>query len=405
AVDYVRYLEAPFKSAEYLRRRSEKTLPAAFNVLTRINRLPRFVVGAVIGVTRTIERLVRCDRDVERFLRAMSPNAVFVSPLVTLGPSSARQTEVVKAARALRMPIMVGVASWDHLTSKGLIRIAPDALAVWNQAQADEAVSLHRVPRSRVVVTGAQSLDHWFEPVPSYSMSQLRVQLGIAPGRRVILFVGSSRNMAPGSSEVRFVHRWVAALRAASSEALRNAVVIVRPHPTNTEPWRGDPPAGVVVHPREYSGIPLSDDEVEVFRRSILASDVVVGINTTAMIEAAILQRPVLSVRDEEFLHSQAGTLHFDHLPIEAGGCTVVAATLDEHVQQLESALSNPGPHVAAGRTFTHRFVRPLGIDEPATQHLCNAIERVAGGGAHAPAVVSRHADASVPSRIGPADA
>ncbi len=378
-VDYVRYLDAPFRGAGYLRRRSEKWLPQGARWLTRVPALPRAVVGAAIGGMRVLERLVPPDPRMTAFVRDAAPDLVFVSPLVTLGPSGYRHADVVKAAQGLRLPVAVGVASWDHLTSKGLVRVVPEVLTVWNDAQADEAVDLHRVPRSHVAVTGAQTFDHWFEPPQPGAVERFRAQLGLQAGRRTILFVGSSRNMAPGDSEVRFVTRWLAALRASDDPAVREADVIVRPHPTNTEPWGGDPGVpGVIVHQPSYSGIPLSAAEVETFRLSMLASDAVVGINTTAMIEAAVLGRPVLTIRDDAFVHSQAETLHFSHLPLDRGGCARVAGTLDAHVRQLAEVVADPRPLVDAGRAFVARFVRPLGLDVPATDRLCDVIERTA---------------------------
>jgi hypothetical protein len=104
-----------------------------------------------------------------------------------------------------------------------------------------------------------------------------------------------------------------------------------------------------------------------------------VGVNTTAMIEAAIFERPVFTIRDANFTHSQAETLHFAHLTRGESTCAVMAATLDEHLTQLDAALRDPSPHVAAARRFVARFVRPMGIDRPATGLLCDLLERIAG--------------------------
>jgi hypothetical protein len=378
AVDYCRYLEAPFRDAAYLRRRWEKILPSRFGFLTRIPRLPRAIVGLLIRSMRGLEQLVPADPQIARFVRAVDADVVLVSPLVTLGNSGERQTEVVKAARAQRLPVIVGVASWDHLTSKGLVRVVPDAIMVWNEAQVREAVDLHRLPPTKVVMTGAQSLDHWFASTDERTVDAFRTRLSITPGRRVILYVGSSRNMAPDDSEVRFVRRWLAALRASASPDVREAAVIVRPHPGNVVPWRDNPVPGVVVHPANYTGIPMTDEEIETFRQSLLISDAVVGINTTAMIEAAILGRPVFTVRDAEFVHSQGETLHFGYLSIDAGGCARVATALDMHVAQLERVMRDPAESLEAARRFVRRFIRPLAENEAATNHVCDVIARVA---------------------------
>ena len=381
ALDYARYLEPAFGQAEYLRRRSERTLPPAFAWLTRVPRLPRAIVSAAIRLVRLAERVLPAHPATRRFLEGVAPDLVFVSPLVTAGSRGGPQTEIVKAARSLGVPCVVGVASWDHLTSKGLIRVLPDAVAVWNDAQVDEAVMLHRVPRRRVILSGAQSLDHWFAMSDGAPVAEWRRSIGVEDGRRLVLFVGSSRNMAPGTSEPEFARRWRAALRASSLPALRDAFVVVRPHPTNADVWAtaGVDDAGTLVHPRSYSGIPLAEDEVLAFGRCLQACDAVVGVNTTAMIEAAIFERPVFTIRDDNFTHSQAQTLHFAHLTAGDAGCVVEAASLGEHVAQLEAALRDPAPHVGAARRFVARFVRPLGIDRPATAQLCDLLERCAG--------------------------
>jgi len=393
ALDYIRYLEPRFAAAVYLRRRSEKMLPPSLGWLTRVRRLPQVAVSSAIGLLRVVERARPADRATRQFVDAVAPDVVFVSPLVTAGPRGGPQTEVIKAARAAGIPTVVGVASWDHLTSKGLLRLVPDAVTVWNDDQRREAIELHRIPSSRIVVSGAQSLDHWFERADPRATTALRETLGLDPERPVVLFVGSSRNMAPGTSEIGFVERWVRALRAAPADAVRGAQILVRPHPSNVDQWqRADAGGmGVTLHPLGYSGIPMSDAEVETFRHSMLMSAAVVGVNTTAMIEAAILQRPVLTVRDGDFSHSQAETLHFKHLATPEHGCAVVASNLEEHVAQLAHVLTDPADALTKNRRFVERFVRPLGIDRPATNALCDAIERVAAQAGASHPSMTRH--------------
>ena len=380
ALDYLRYLEPSYARAEYLRRRNEKRLPHALGFLKRVNRFPRWAVTASLSLGRLLERLIPVNRAMLSFVRELRPDVIVVSPVVIIGRSGVRQTELTKVGQALGIPVVVGVASWDHLTSKGLIRVVPDAVTVWNAVQAHEAKYLHRIPESRIVVTGAQPLDHWFQPTADDVIQTVRRTLGIDDRRRVVLFVGSSRSMAPGNSEVEFVRRWLSALRGSTNGELRTAFVIVRPHPSNTAQWEsvdlGDPHAAV--YPKNYSGNPLSDAEVDTLRHSLLASSAVVGINTTAMIEAAILRRPVFSVRDAAFDHSQQQTLHFAYLSKEQGGFVLTARTLAQHVGQLEAALVGGDAALEATDRFVERFVRPLGIRASATAHLCDAIERIA---------------------------
>jgi hypothetical protein len=379
ALDYLRYLEPSFAGAAYLRRRIERLLPRGLRFLTHVKTVPRWVVSATLRVSRGAERLMAVDRVMVDWLRAIDPDVIVVSPVVIVGRSGARQTEITKAGRVLGIPVVVGVASWDHLTSKGLIRVVPDAVAVWNDTQAREAEFLHRIPRSRIMVTGAQSLDHWFAPASPDAAREFRRSLGIAENRPLLLFAGSSRKMAPNDSEEQFVRRWLAALRESTNAAVREAFVLVRPHPSNQSQWESVDldDTRAVVHPRRYSGLPMTDEEVETFRQSLLASTAVVGVNTTAMIEAAILKRPVFTVRDPAFAHSQRQTLHFGYLADAQQGCAIVADSLQQHVAQLEATMTAGAPVEPLDR-FVQRFVRPRGIGTPATDHLCDGIENVA---------------------------
>src|SRR6185503_2295438 len=266
AIDCARYVEPAFEKAEYLRRRAERELSPAFAFIRRIQRAPRFVVSAAIGIERFVERLLPVNVAMRDFLKDVRPDLVVVSPLVIIGGSGVQETEVIKAARAIGIPTVVAVASWDHLTSKGLIRLIPDAVIVWNDVQAREAQQLHRIPRNRIIVTGAQSFDRWFDRTRPDAVDAFRRTLGIEANRRVLLLVGSSRNMAPGDSEVHFARRWIAALRTSNDAQVREAFVIIRPHPGNTEPWQhvdlGDPHA--VVHPTSYAtGVLMSDADIE----------------------------------------------------------------------------------------------------------------------------------------------
>jgi hypothetical protein len=100
-----------------------------------------------------------------------------------------------------------------------------------------------------------------------------------------------------------------------------------------------------------------------------------VGLNTSALIEAAILGRPVFTVLDPEYRETQEGTLHFHYLPRANGGPVTVAGDLPEHLEQLAQSLSRDGQPDPADREFVRRFVRPRGLERPAVGVLVDALE------------------------------
>ena len=99
--------------------------------------------------------------------------------------------------------------------------------------------------------------------------------------------------------------------------------------------------APVAIWPRQrYT--PAEESARTSFFDSFSYSAAIVGMNTSAMIEGAILGRPVLSLLTPEFAGTQEGTLHFHYLLPENGGFLRVAHALDEHEAQLIEVLRHP---------------------------------------------------------------
>jgi hypothetical protein len=112
---------------------------------------------------------------------------------------------------------------------------------------------------------------------------------------------------------------------------------------------------------------------------------VVVGVNTSAMVEAAIIGRPVCSLLAPEFAGTQEGTIHFRHLLPENGGFLRIASTVEAHVEQLAECLRDPASTRAETSRFVASFIRPAGVERPATPLFADAVERLAAQPAPAP--------------------
>lgn len=305
---------------------------------------------------REIDRLIAPPIDLVRTLERERIDGVLMLSRCSFGGVEA---PVVRAARLVGIPSGMLIFSWDNLTSKGVLLDHPDALFVWNEIQAREAIDLHGAPPESLHVVGAANFDPFFEEV-----NALRARSdphGNQPVR--LLYLASSPNICADEPEV--ADRWAASVRSSGDPRVRGAEIVVRAHPAREKRWRKWTPAqpGVTVELPE-GGRSLAE--------TLLESDAVVALNTSAELEAAIVGRPVFTFRTDEARGGQDGSMHFRYLLAGEGGFVTDSPSLDDHVRALSRALSPGVERPSSG--FIEAFVRPHGFERPVSPLLAERV-------------------------------
>ena len=366
---YLLYRKSIFAQANFLQDRVAETTPESVkSFLERpwIRPWPR----TTDFVCRVLEFAIPPSESAKRFVAEVKPDVVLITPYIA--PSTRYQIEYAKAAQELGVPVGVPVYSWDNLTSKEAMQVPPDQLLVWNWTQLEEAVSLHKVPASRVTVTGGMRFSKFFDAVPRISKEEFCASVGLDPSKSIITYLGSSCTIA--ADEHLFLWRWLEALRAADDPALRDCNLFIRPHPGNPVIWDHWPstlPARVAL----WNG---RGNDVRGVIESVGHSVAVVGINTTAMLEAAALGKPVLTVIDDELRAGQAERIHFNYLTSVAGGLVTAANSLDEHIEHLTAILAGDSRFSGKSERFAKAFLRPPWPDRSPVKAFQKAVERLA---------------------------
>jgi hypothetical protein len=372
-LDYLRYQHRVFDQALTLRERSRDRTPAIFLTLGRIaRRIGEPARRLLVGIVRTLERYVPEDPAIREFIASHAPDVVLITPLINLGSS---QIEYQRAARGLSIPCALCVWSWDHLSSKALIRDWPDRVFVWNDVQRQEALNLHGVPADRIVVTGAQCFDQWFNRQPSRDRAAFCAHVGLPDDRPFVMYACSTL-FDHSPPEAKLVVEWIRRVRASRLPHLQNIGILVRPHPSRLFEWDNIDLASMgptVLWGRN----PLDPVSKADYFDSMYHSAAVVGLITSAFIEAGIVGREVHTVLEPEFEDNQLGTVHYHYLTNTAGGLLIVGKGWDEHLQKLHETLSRPRQDVV--RPFIKAFVRPHGLDVAATPRFVAQVEAMSG--------------------------
>ncbi|MGE0592716.1 MAG: FkbM family methyltransferase [Vicinamibacterales bacterium] len=380
--DWLQYSRAPYAGAGKLRQRALEKLEKELVLSGTASGLDLAAADPARAarlrrLLALVEASIPADALHREFIARHAPDVVLVTPGVHFGSA---QADFVKAARALGIPAWMLLFSWDNLSTKGALHVMPDLLFVWNEHQRTEAGALHDVPADRVVVVGAPRFDEFFTLRPAVSRPEFFRPLGLDPARPTLLYVCSSRFVA--GSEVPFIRTWLAALRRSPRDVLRTCNVIIRPHPdvdimdggeVETVGWRDMPQAsGWVQRPFEDPGaivLRTTYRTQQAFFECLHHAAAVVGLNTSAELEAGIAGRPVFTARVSD---GQSDTLHFNYLLHEHGGFVHCAPDLDAHAAQLADALEAP-PDGGAIARFIRAFLRPRG-DQPVSALLADEL-------------------------------
>ena len=313
------------------------------------------------GVFNFFEKLIPPESNSLKCLKRIKPDLIYASP-VNLRFSDL--TEVLKSARHLSIPLVYSVLSWDNLTTKGLFHVKPEKLLVWNQEHYNEAITIHGFDRKKLVVTGSPFFDKWFDlKTPKTTTYDFT--------RPYILYLGSSGNIAKDESWV--VESISKFIKEKYKHSAKNVKILVKPHPANTMPFeRLKNIENIMLWPAS-SNLPETDKSQLDFYAAVSNAEFCVGINTSAMIDVAIMQHPCFALMLDEYKSTQEGTMHFQHLL--RSNAIIPAHTISELFGNFLDGKNNLFEENAKSHSqFVEKFIRPRGRSEKAGKIACSVI-------------------------------
>ncbi|MEZ0394860.1 MAG: hypothetical protein ABWK53_00290 [Anaerolineales bacterium] len=372
-ISFIAYLKFRQPTSPVLVKRWMSYIPFIFRWIARTERGARWLASdGVWRFLRKWEAAIPTDWGIRKQLRKWQPDVLVAASAIL--PYS-KETDYLKAAGQLKIPTVLIVPSWDNLTTKGTLHVIPDWVFVWNRGQVKEAVDLHFVPEERTFCTGAPKFDPWFEIQPTVDRDTFCSRARLAPNKPYVLYVCSSEFIA--GDETDLVNQIARAMK--EHPILKDLSLLVRPHPQNMAPWTRSNlmEDNIVVWSGDLEKMNAKDTMMD-FYHSLFYSIAVIGVNTSAFIEAAIVDKPCIAISADRYTYTQMGIPHFHHL-VDADFLEI-PQNLDELMPILSGILRGEDRKKENRYRFVKNFVRPQGIDVSATEILARAIENVANG-------------------------
>lgn len=345
------------------------TLCFKFEKMRRENPLRYFllhdIMNNALGRSKTAFELFRGaenrlfpDKHYAELFKKYKPDAALLSTPGFKTPD----IPLLRRCRAAGVPAISAILSWDNLTSKGSMPIAPRRLIVWNEIMKREAVELHGYNPEHVHIAGAPHFDPYFRREGLLGREEFFKNMGLDPGKKLITYTTVPQTTCGYQGDFISI-----VLEAVNAGTLGPAQLLVRLHPQDEEAayskFRSTP--GLVFdlpgrYTRQFDSTPASLKamfwdpslkDVLHLGDTMLHSDAVICIASTITIEAAIFDTPVINLAfDGDMRLPKYNSLlryydytHYKNVA-ESGGAAIVKSR-EEFTSALAAYIKDPSLH------------------------------------------------------------
>ncbi len=307
-------------------------------------------------------------------IKKFNPEAIIVAPPNMSGTSV--DSEYIRVAKHLKIPVAVPVISWDYLGTKGFIATQPDLLLVWNETQVKDAIEHHEIAIENIKIIGAPVFDNWFSHLKSsVSKEEFCRRHGLNSDFPIVTYLGSSRNMAKDESWI--LDLMIKSLAGHVDPRIRNTQIIVRPHPHNYKIYQRLKQEFKPVFILPESGtLPNTESNLQFFYDTLSVSEVAIqGVNTSGVIDAMIAGVPTVTFLTDEYKTTQVDTTHFQQL-LE-NKTTPFLKDPEEFAPVLLDLLNGKDEYKEKRQEFIRKFIRPRGLEISAGEWGVREVEKL----------------------------
>lgn len=261
--------------------------------------------GVEIIRSRLIEpRVIPLDADdmmLQAIWRQFNPDVLLAASSVNEFEFERKFTKVARSCRVPSLVVMDACSNSDRRfgPSKGVFDALPDLIAVPDSRSMAECIAAG-IPKEKLVVTGQPAFDDLACRKAVFSLEKravIRANMDVRPDEWMAIFLSqplrqltlsdNARLAFPGYDQYEVFSRLMNLLEREASARNRPGVLVVRPHPRED-----NPPAGQSGQTVRY----LCDRQHNPYE-IMMASDLVIGMSSIALVEACYLGCPTLSLQ------------------------------------------------------------------------------------------------------------
>ena len=330
-----------------------------------------------LNINCLLERL-SFNYDLKDSLFKKNYDAIIITSLL-LDPTLS-QNEIIKISHVLKIPCIYLVRSWDNLTNKSSMNIFPDHIFLWNESQVDEMKKIQKNSDSKCHIIGAHLYEYLLYNQTNNEIKDLE---NLDKHKKIITYLGSSSQIV--EDELEFFYKF---LQNINPNILKDYQIIYRSHPLGI----GKSPIDQIKHKVEkiknynVKFIPELDNinnfhnkilDKKLYTETIKKSDLLIGINTSAMIEANFFNKKVIQV-PTNFDHNVSGLFNNTYHSQYLGSDNKISAAIKstnmknfENIIQINNLKNDKKLEQKNNLDFLKNF---LNIENPPSDNILNIL-------------------------------
>ncbi len=259
------------------------TLPVVAECFMKVN---EFTLGTMSEVDKIVEQ---------------------IKPDFMLIPSAFNDSftiDCLKTAKKKGIKHLFVMFNWDNVSSKGVLPVLPDYIAVWGEQTREHANKIHRIPNECIFILGSPQFEHYRRDL-KLTREEFRKKNEVPLDKKVLLFAGMSRL----SDEISILCMLEEAIEKGE---LPDVHILFRPHPWKAvQPYEKnffdcgfrhitmdvqlcDHYKKILQNPKESVHQDTFTPDYEYYPSLFNAIDGVISPGTTLGIEAMAMGKPVL---------------------------------------------------------------------------------------------------------------
>lgn len=297
---------------------------------------------------------------------------------------------ILRSAHAQRIPAVLMILSWDHISTKVVLSPIYQKILVWTDLQKAEILATYPwVKAEQIGVTGVPQFDGYSTPTET-TKTAFCARYGLDPQKRTLVYYSMP--------QVRHCHQHIileamAEAIAAGDSLPSNLQILIKCHPFDDYSLY-EPIAERYAHVaiQRTTLLPGSDpltwipnaSEMEISKDILTFADVTVNIYSTVTVEAAYFDKPIVHIAFD------AGDLPAGRIPcreyynfthfkpiVDTGASTLAYSQAELHTAVCE-ALAHPEYRRESRRVLSAAWTGPM--DGCAGERVVNEIRAMTSG-------------------------